>query len=215
MTPAQVAEAAPAVRAHNLTVFIHAPYVINLCANKSEIRDGKLVYWQQDILNVDLQLAAIMGCKGVVVHTGAQKLLTLEVARNTMYHMVSTALQYATEDCKLLLETPCGEGTEICTRLSELGEFCHLSSEEQRKKLGLCVDTCHVFAAGYDPLMYLQHWSEHMRVPICLVHFNDSKDPQGSHKDRHTPPGTGNIGPAKMQAIADWCVSHNIPMVVE
>lgn len=214
-TPGQVAAAAPLVRTRNLTVFIHAPYVINLCANVSEIRDGKLIHWQQDILNGDLQLGVVLGCKGVVVHTGMQKLRTLEEARNTMYHMVATALQYATEDCKLLLETPCGEGTEICTRLEELGEFCHLFSPEQRKKLGLCVDTCHVFAAGYDPLVYLQHWHQHVKVPICLVHFNDSKDTQGSHRDRHAMPGTGNIGAVKMQAIADWCVAHSIPMVIE
>jgi deoxyribonuclease-4 len=214
-TAGQVAAAAPVVRARNLTVFIHAPYVINLCAGAAEIRDGKLVLWQQDILNGDLQLGAIMGCKGVVVHTGAQKLRTLEEARNTMFHMVRTALQYATEECKLLLETPCGEGTEICTTLSTLGDFCHLFNEEEQKKLGLCVDTCHVFAAGYDPLEYMKHWTQHVKTPICLVHFNDSKDSLGSHRDRHAPPGTGHIGVAKMLAIADWCVAHNIPMVVE
>lgn len=214
-TAAQVTAAAVPIRNQGITVFIHAPYVINLCANQTDITDGVSVPWQQNILNEDLRLGSIMGCKGVVVHTGAQGSKSYQEAYNTMYQMVATALQHATEDCKLLLETPCGEGTEICTTVDTLGNFVMLFNQDQHKKLGLCVDTCHVFAAGFDPLEYMKHWTLHVPVPICLVHFNDSKDPQGSHRDRHTRPGTGHIGYRKLQAISDWCVSQNIPMVVE
>ena len=190
----------------------HAAYVINLSANVCDPVDG---YWQQRILNEDLAFTVAMGGKGVVVHTGARKNLSEEEALNIMEHMVRSALPYATESCPLLLETCCGEGSEIVTKIEELGSFFFRFSTEERKKLGLCMDTCHSHAAGYDPLTYLQHWEQYCHTPIRLIHFNDSATPQGSHVDRHAAPGAGYIGMEKMQAIAQWAYERNIPMVRE
>lgn len=156
-----------------------------------------------------------MGGKGVVVHTGARKHLPEDQALNIMVHMVRTALPYATDHCPLLLETPCGEGTEVVTKIEELGNFFYRFTVEERKKLGLCLDSCHVFAAGYDPLSYLQHWEKYCPIPIKLVHFNDSQHECCCKKDRHAAPGHGHIGMEKMQAIAHWCHERNIPMVRE
>lgn len=211
-TAGQIAAAAQVIREHNLNYFTHAAYVINLCANQYHDTDG---YWQQRILNEDLAFTAAMGGKGVVVHTGARCHRSEEEALNIMEHMVRTALPYATESCPLLLESPCGEGSEVVTRIEELGNFFFRFTEDERKKLGLCVDSCHVFAANYDPLAYLQHWEKYCQTPIRLVHFNDSATQCGSHVDRHAAPGTGHIGMAKMEAIAKWCYERNIPMVRE
>lgn len=197
----------------NMNVFIHAPYIINLSANKQDEETGE--YWMQNLLNWTLDQGVSMGMKGVVVHTGARKSLSISDATSIMYNMVKQALEHATPNCPLLLETPCGEGTEICWRLEDLGNFCHLFTEEERARLGLCVDTCHVFAAGYDPLVYLQHWTQYVNLPVVLVHFNDSKDKQGSQKDRHAPAGTGHIGMDRMLAVSDWCLNNNIPIVTE
>ena len=214
-TEASIPRVRAAVDESGLTFYTHAPYVINLCANQCDNKDGVLVYWQQEILNEDLRITAAMGGKGVVVHTGAATRCDSQTGRNIMYSMVHTALQFATPECKLLLETPCGEGTEICTRIEELGEFFHLFTAEEREKMGLCVDTCHVFAAGYDPLQYLQHWKQYVQAPICLVHFNDSKQPKGSKVDKHAPPGKGHICMERMLDVSAWCQEHNIPMVTE
>lgn len=210
-TAEQVQEAARVIRETGLNYFTHAAYVINLCANQCDNGD----YWQQRYLNEDLRLTAAMGGKGVVVHTGARKHLSEAEGLHIMEYMVRTALPYATEQCPLLLETPCGEGTEILTKIEDLGNFFFRFNEEDRKKLGLCVDTCHVFAAGYDPLLYLQHWEKYCPVPVKLVHFNDSQGACGSCVDRHAHPGSGNIGMKKLQEVAVWCHERSIPMVRE
>jgi deoxyribonuclease-4 len=210
-----IPEAANIVAGLNLSVFIHAPYIINLCANACDETPQGTVYWQQDLINSQLTYGVQLGAKGVVVHTGARTHRPVIVAKITMYSMVKAALAFATPECPLLLETPCGEGTEICWRIEDLGNFFLMFSEAERTKLGLCVDTCHVFAAGYDPVDYLKHWDEHVPVKIHLVHYNDSLHPHGSHKDKHMPAGTGYIGTARMQAVAEWCQERNIAMVTE
>lgn len=212
-TEKQIPAAAQVIKETGLQFFTHAPYVINLCANQCDETGD---YWQQRFLNEDLSSTVALGGKGVVVHTGARKHLPEDEALHIMEYMVRTALQYATKSCPLLLETPCGEGTEVCADIQELGNFFYRFTPEEREKLGLCADTCHIFVAKYDrPLAYLQHWEKHCPVPIKLVHFNDSQGACGCHVDRHAAPGTGHIGMDKMMEIAAWCHERNIPMVRE
>jgi len=210
-TAKQLDGAAQIIKETGLQYFTHAAYVINLCANECDNGD----YWQQRYLNEDLAFTVAMGGKGVVVHTGARKHLSEKDSLQIMEYMVRTALSYATEECPLLLETPSGEGTEVVTKIEELGQFFYRFSADEKKKLGICVDTCHIFSANYDPLQYLQHWEKYCPVPIKLVHFNDSRESAGSHKDRHAFPGTGYIGIEKMTAIAAWCHERLIPMIIE
>lgn len=213
-TVLQLPAAKDVIIKHKLQYFTHAAYVINLCANMYDEKTGK--YWQQDLLNEDLQFTAMMGGKGVVVHTGARKEKTEEDALNTMELMVRNALEYASEDCKLLLENGVGEGTEICTKLEELGDFFYRFSKDERKKLGICIDTCHSHSAGYDPLDYLTRWKkEYPDIKIALVHFNDSKGACGCHVDRHEIPGQGHIGLEKLLMVAEFCYTRNIPAVRE
>lgn len=225
-TAGQIPRAAEVIRQHHLQFFIHAPYMINLCSNEcDEKQDFWLAkptgnperdFWQQRILNNELISGVALGARGVVVHTGARKEKSEEEALNIMEHMVRTALPHATEDCKLLLETPCGEGTEITTRIEELGAFFYRFTPDERRKLGVCVDTAHVHAADYDPLEYLEHWERYVSdIPIVLIHFNDSKTPRGSRVDRHARVGTGHIGMNKMMAIAVWSQQRGIPLVQE
>lgn len=207
----QLAASKELIEKNNLLYFTHAPYVINLCTNQY---DGK-EYWMQRILNEELQYTVLMGGKGVVVHIGAKKNLSEDEALNTMEHMIRTALAYATEDCPLCLETCCAEGTEVLFKLEDLGDFYMRFTETERKKLGLIVDTCHVFSSNYDPLDYLERWVKYSPISIKLVHFNDSKGVRGCCSDRHAPPGQGYIGMEKMLAVAKWCHERNIPMVRE
>lgn len=210
-TNGQIDNANLVIKSTGLLYFTHAAYIINLCANQCDNGD----YWQQRILNEDIALTVAIGGKGVVVHTGARKHRSETEALSIMEHMVRTALSYATEACPLLLETPCNEGTEVCGKIEDLGNFFYRFTPDDRNKLGVCIDTCHVFSAGYDPLAYLQHWEKYCQTPIRLVHFNDSQGMAGCCKDRHASPGAGHIGIEKMNAIADWCNERNIPMVLE
>jgi deoxyribonuclease-4 len=201
-----------AITKYKISYFTHAPYVINLCA---DAKDDNGKSWAREVLKDDIKRTVSIGGKGVVVHTGATVGRNKEEALKTMETMVRDALNEATEKCKLLLETPCGEGTEVCTTIEEMHEFVLRFSEKERKKLGLCVDTAHIHAAGYKPIQYLLQWEELGLIDIVLVHYNDSKVCCGSCVDRHEIPGMGHIGYEEMFNVAVWCKSKNVPMVFE
>lgn len=208
----QVSDAYQFIKSYGIKYFTHSPYIINLCANAFDQNTG---YWQQKLLNEELELTVKMGGMGVVVHTGAHKNQPESHALLTMENMIRNALNYATNSCPLLLETPCGEGTEVVTKLEELAAFFLRFNDFEKTKLGICIDTAHVFGAGYDPLLYLDYWHNNHIIPIKLVHYNDSAVECGSKKDKHAPPGRGHIGKAKMDDIAIWCNERNIPMIIE
>lgn len=212
LTNKQIQETFHLIKTRNVQYFTHAPYVINLCSNQFDSVTG---HWQQRILNEELQLTSELGGLGVIVHTGARKTLPEDQALFIMENMVRTSLQYASVSCPLLLETPCGEGTEVTTTMEELANFFFRFTEIERSKLGVCIDTAHIFGAGYDPLNYLDYWYNNYLVPIRLVHYNDSAVHCGSRKDKHAFPGTGYIGETKMANIAIWCNERRIPMVIE
>lgn len=211
-TAKQIPAARDFIKENSILYFTHAAYTINLCANATA-HDGS---WAQRSLNEDIQQTVELGGRGVVVHTGQKCGRSEAEALKIMEEMIREALAYATEACPVLLETPCGEGTEVCATIQDLGGFFYRFTDAERTKLGVCIDTAHIFGAGYpDPLVYLEHWTQHCPVPIGLVHFNDSDEPCGSFKDRHAAPGHGHIGIQKMTAVAEWCRERHIPMVRE
>ena len=115
-----------------------------------------------------------------------------------MRENVISALAYASESCLLLIETPAGQGQkksliegEILSDFNDMIEFYRSIPEKQRSRLGICVDTCHVFAAGYNPIKYLQGMEAAIPGAIKFVHFNDSKGPRYCKVDRHYRPGGG------------------------
>lgn len=225
----------------NLPFYVHAPYTINLCANATKEIDARPVEWAQAVLNEDMHHARLMGSKGLVVHTGSLVGRPLEEGLKMMEQMVKKTIRFASRESKLLLETPSGEGAKgskdesakgVCATLFDFIEFFQRFSAKEQKRMGVCVDTCHVFAAGEDPLEYLQMWhslrgsesfpggssakSENITIPaIELVHLNDSTHPFGSRVDDHAPIGMGCIGMEKLELIAKWCTSNNIPTVKE
>lgn len=142
----------------------------------------------------------------------AKKIPIIE-ALNIMEKSLRKVLKYASKSCPILLETPAGEGTEVCTTFEEFSNF--FTRFENDERLRVCIDTCHVFAAGHEPYTYLLSWNQKHPNTIGLVHFNDSKFPKGSRKDRHRRIGLGYIGFQQMARIAKWCVNHNITMVFE
>ena len=86
---------------------------------------------------------------------------------------------------------------------------------KQRDKLKICIDTCHVFAAGNDPFKFILDWEKEFPNTLILVHYNDSKGCLGCRKDRHEIPGLGEIGKVKMSEISEYCILNKIPLVIE
>jgi len=201
---AELVAAAKYIGERGTKLFVHSPYIINLCtAGQSG--------WNVELLKKNLQYAAAIGCQGVVVHVGKSTKQALGDAMATMKANVLAALEDATEDCPLLLETPAGQGTEV---LTEEKAFVDFVREIGDPRLRICIDTCHVFACGHKPLEYIQHTCEHEDL-VKLIHYNDSATPCGSCVDRHAFMGQGHIGMDGMRAIAEYCGDKGLPMVIE
>ena len=200
---ADIAAGASVLETSKSRFFVHSQYIINLA--KSGAEDT----WHTDLLRKNLQVAAASGCKGVVVHVGKSVGQDPKAAVEIMRSNIAACLSAATPDCPLLLETPAGQGTELLTDADEFIAFVVSFADE---RLRICVDTCHVFACGYDPLTYIQ------KVPadlLHLVHYNDSAEPCGCRKDRHAYMGSGHIGLEKMEALGQFCHELGKPMVIE
>lgn len=188
-------------------IFVHSQYLINL-SNK-ESTDA----WHEKLLIKNLQICHAFGGKGVVVHVGKSVKLPKEEAIEQMRGAISRCLEHASSECPLLLETPAGQGTELLTDMKEFLDFVESFKSD---KLRMCLDTCHVFAAGHDPKAYLEAALARPNL-LKLVHYNDSLGACGSCVDRHAhiSSGEGLIGFAKMAEIAAICSAHQVPMVIE
>jgi deoxyribonuclease-4 len=201
---ADLAAGAAAIAETGARVFVHSPYMINLATDTTG--EGA---WNTELLRKNLKYAAAIGCGGVVVHVGKSVKRSTAAALATMRTNILACLEEATPACPLLLETPAGQGTEL---LTDADAFIGFVQEIADPRLKICVDTCHTFACGQDPLTYIK------KVPaekLALIHFNDSKEACGSRKDRHAFIGEGQIGYEKMEAIAHHCSGCKLPMVVE
>lgn len=192
------------VKANSISFFIHAPYIINLASSPSDTT------YATDCLIKTLTYGARMGAKGVVVHVGKSCKLTLPEALKNMKENIARVLPAATLECPLLLETPAGQGTEM---LIPYEDFVGFVKGFQNPAFGVCVDTCHVFAAGHCPYTYITRMMKEEPGLLHLIHFNDSKEGQGCCKDRHETPGGGKIKREILLSIA--AVTKGIDKVYE
>jgi len=191
----------------SLKLYVHAPYIINLSADKEE-KDN----FGTKLLIKNLQYAKTVGFKGVVVHVGKSVKREKAVAIENMHTNLIEAMDHASADCPILLETPAGQGTELLTTYEDFTAFINGFGDERIKA---CIDTCHVFACGHQPLEYIERATREYPTLVKLIHYNDSAAKCGSCLDRHASFGTGNIGLKTMLNIAEHCKKHSYPMVIE
>ncbi len=198
-------------------VYIHSSYSFNLSNPKGNIvreTDGELP-WVCEKMGQLMKMAYELGIKGVVIHCGkVGKLKSVEKAKKEMYDSVVRIGYFVHLKCPLLIETSSGQGGEILCSPEELISFWISLPIEIKCKVSICVDTCHVFAAGYDPYEFLCQL-EHNGVPIGLIHYNDSKMAKGSKKDRHASIGQGYIGIKSMCQVLDWAITNKVKCVFE
>lgn len=207
---------------NNMSVVVHASYSTNCAKNWNEHS------WWIKLLIMEIEIASRIGASAIIIHLGKKLELTIEEAMNNMYtsllYVHKATMKYS--DVSILIETSAGQGTEICYRLDDLGylfrKFNKHKMVDIRERFGLCLDTCHVFAAGYDITnkekvsMFLDTLEETVGLRyIKLLHLNDSKKPLGSRVDRHTSLGKGFIGLKPLQLIAKFFIKMNVPILLE
>ena len=183
-----------------IELYIHAPYIINPCTEDTRTIEALLV-------NL-LTAANEMGARGVVLHVGKAVALSSDEAMRRMIAFCDRVLTTASTQengCRLLIETCAGQGTEIARNLAVFGAMVReLAHRHGPDRIGACLDTCHVFAAGYD----IKTLSSRVHAQIGweyvhLIHLNDSEEGCGSRKDRHAGIGYGKIG---AEALGRFCV---------
>jgi deoxyribonuclease-4 len=196
------------------SVTIHAVYLINPATKDREMRKKSAAS-----LTHALWMGDEIGADGVVVHPGSAVGEPLEEALPRVGEMVREALAES-EKCRLLLENTAGAGKTLGRSFEELREMIDLSGGD--KRIGVCLDSCHLFASGYD-LTTADRVDEvvdryakviGMRRLRCL-HLNDSQTPLGSNRDRHAPPGDGEIGARGCGAFLSEPRFEKLPVLFE
>ena len=190
----------------------HGSYTMNLCAANETTRANGLDMLQKDIERMELFPDQYYNFHpGAHTGQGAEK--GIELIADALNSVLFPAMQTT-----VLLETMAGKGTEMGRSFEELREI--IDRVELSDKLGVCFDTCHVWDAGYDIVSDLDGVLRHFDDVIGLeklyaVHFNDSKNPCGSHKDRHEKLGQGFIGMEAMKRIALHPALQGKPFILE
>lgn len=188
--------------------YVHTPHTINVSRKYDDD-------WVVNCLAKHLTSGIAMGCKGIVVHCGVKrKDVDYQVAYDNMVYSIINAAKYATPECPLLVETSSGETGELLSAPEELIAFYRSLPDETKENIKICVDTCHVFAAGYLPQDFVRALDD-AKIPIGLFHFNDSKGCKGCCKDRHAHLGTGYIGLDNLIAVGTYALQNGIDMVFE
>ncbi len=193
----------------------HLPYVINLASDRDIWDFGVRVVGE------DLARCSSWGVHAIVLHPGHCPAEARSAGVQRAAAGITEALEQAGDgNCLLLLEAMAGQTGEVGGVPQELGAILDACGRPAR--LGVCIDTCHLFAAGWDirthdgiDRMLAEFDAAVGRDRIGALHLNDSKFPLGSHKDRHERLGRGEIGPQGLAACLTHPFLRGLPMIIE
>lgn len=194
------------------TLVAHAPYTLNPCAAKPEVLEFTERAMREDLIRMEETPGNYYNFHpgshvGQGVETGIRLIAGL-------LNRILTPEQHTT----VLLETMAGKGSEVGGRFEELAAIRELVT--RKEKLGVCLDTCHVWDGGYDIVHDLDGVLEEFDRVIGLehlkaIHLNDSQNPMGSRKDRHAKIGEGTIGLPALSAVTNHPLLRTLPFVLE
>ena len=198
---------------HNFAPLLaHAPYTMNPCA-----ADEKLLEFAQMVMEGDLAMLEYVPGNMYNFHPGSHVKQGAEVGIEKIAALLNRVL-HKNLHTTVLLETMAGKGTEVGRSFEELAAI--LSRVQLNEKLGVCLDTCHIFDGGYDIVSDLDGVLAQFDKIIGLerlkaVHLNDSLNICGSHKDRHACIGAGNIGLEALTAVIIHPALRTLPFYLE
>jgi deoxyribonuclease-4 len=196
-------------------ILLHAQYLINLASPEAVLRTRSA-----DALVSQLTWADRLGAIGVCFHVGSSTTDPFEMGMDHAAASLADILERAPGNAPLLLETTAGGGKTLGSRFENLGEL--IRRLDRSPRLQVCLDTCHIFAAGYPCLtteeldQTLDEFDRAIGLDrLTALHLNDSKDPFGSHRDRHENIGDGQIGLAGFRAIVNHPLLAERPAFLE
>ena len=199
---------------HNIDeIVIHAPYIINL-ANTIKPETYEIA---EKFLATELERTEAMGSRIMVLHPGSHVGAGVDAGINQIVKGINNVLTKDSKAC-IALETMAGKGSEIGRNFEELRKILNLV--EKKSKMGICLDTCHVWDGGYDIVHDLDGVLNDFDHIIGLerlkaIHLNDSLNDCGSHKDRHARIGEGKIGMEALVHIIKHPALREIPFILE
>ncbi|MGN0366715.1 MAG: deoxyribonuclease IV [Suilimivivens sp.] len=198
---------------HNFgPLLAHAPYTMNLASAQEKVYEFACMVIREDIARMDA-----LGIENIVFHPGSHTGIGVEAGIKNIIAGLNQAIT-GNENIMVLLETMSGKGTEIGVTFEELKKI--RDGVEHPERIGICLDTCHVFSAGYDIVNDLEGvLSQFDRVLglelLKAIHLNDSMMPFGSHKDRHATIGSGEIGLEALLKVIEHPALRELPFYLE
>ncbi|HWE11726.1 MAG TPA: deoxyribonuclease IV [Solirubrobacteraceae bacterium] len=195
-------------------VLIHAVYLLNCASDDAEIRDKS-----RTSLIQSLRVGQGIGAAGVVLHPGSAKQGDVKAAIKRAGQVIKEALAES-ERCPLHLEDTAGAGGTLGRSFEELSELLNAAGGSRR--LGVCLDSCHLLASGYDIRLAagltetIDRFDEVVGLKrLGSLHLNDSQTPLGSNRDRHANVGTGQLGEKGCAAFLSEPRFDKLPLVIE
>lgn len=190
----------------------HAPYTLNPCSADERTRE-----FAYEMMTDDLARMEYLPNNLYNFHPGSHVKQGVEVGINYIVELLNKVMK-PEQTTTVLLETMAGKGTEIGRNFEEIAEI--INRVELKDKIGVCLDTCHVYDGGYDIVNNLDEVLEQFDKIIGLdrlhaIHLNDSKNPFASHKDRHEKIGEGSLGLEGITRIINHPKLRNIPFFLE
>ncbi|MEK5034238.1 deoxyribonuclease IV [Paenibacillus sp. FSL R7-0302] len=195
-------------------IVVHAPYIINLGSYKENTYQLAV-----DFLQEEIRRTHALEVKHIVLHPGAFTDKDADYGIQRIADGLNEVLGGTNEtDVHIALETMAGKGTEIGRTFEELASI--IDKVEFNQRLSICLDTCHIHDAGYDIVNDLDGVLKKFDDTIGLerlgvIHLNDSKNPRGAGKDRHTPIGSGYIGFETINNVVQHEALAGLPFILE
>ena len=193
-------------------IVAHAPYTMNACAAKENIRELAHTMFTDDLKRMEYIPGNYYN-----FHPGSHVGQGTETGITLIAELLNQVL-YPEQTTTVLLETMAGKGSEVGRNFEELQAI--IERVDLKEKIGVCLDTCHVWDAGYDIVEHLDEVLKEFDRIIGLerlkaIHLNDSMNPLGSHKDRHARLGEGQIGSEALQRIVCHEKLQGLPFILE
>ncbi len=197
------------------SVIAHAAYLINIGSSNPET-----VKKSTQSLAIELERCQQLGIPYLVLHPGSRGDLSEKECLQQITQQLDTVLESTPGNTMILLETMAGQGSNMCYRFEQIASIYQESRNKER--LGVCFDTCHVFAAGYDlrtEETYQAVWNEFDTIIglhlLKAIHINDSKKELNSRVDRHEHIGKGELGSNAFQLLFNDERFFDIPKILE